>query len=164
MYSHGRKSKRCVTKFRFLVAMFREKSIGQSSLQAYLKTISRKKTISNRSGTIHVYCNQFRICISFKRLINYSPKKNFFHPLCSMSSRQSPSTYTDWPVNHGRVFLITCPVYFSIHLYTGQVTFYKVPEITAMFNWSLCSLFFGSSHLFLPLHIVECPTSYLNTN
>ena len=29
-------------------------------------------------------------------------------------------------------------VYTCIVAYTGQVTFYKVPENTAMFNWSSC--------------------------
>ena len=48
---------------------------------------------------------------------------------------------------HGRVFLVpckvTCTAYALVHfqLYTGQVTYYKVPEKTmAMINWSLCSL------------------------
>ena len=36
---------------------------------------------------------------------------------------------------------VTCPVYVTVHVYTEQVTFNKVPEITAMFNWSPCILF-----------------------
>ena len=35
---------------------------------------------------------------------------------------------------------MTCPVYATVHMNTGLVTFSKVPEKnTAMFNWSPCS-------------------------
>ena len=38
---------------------------------------------------------------------------------------------------------MTCPVYGCIVAYTVQVTFYKVPENTAMFFWSGCMLYRG---------------------
>ena len=35
---------------------------------------------------------------------------------------------TGWPVKHGRLLKVACPVYTSTEAYTRQVTFYKVPE------------------------------------
>ena len=47
-----------------------------------------------------------------------------FQPICWHS--------TGWPVKHGRFFCylgkVTCPVYTCTLAYTGQVTFFKVPE------------------------------------
>ena len=46
---------------------------------------------------------------------------------------------TGWPVKHCSVFLV--PLYsvsYTLNVYTGQVTFFKVPENTAMFNLSPC--------------------------
>ena len=51
--------------------------------------------------------------------------------------------YTGWPVKHGPVFLVpnlTFQVYATVHMYNGQVTFYKVPEKHAHVNWSPCML------------------------
>ena len=64
-------------------------------------------------------------------------------------SRPSYLTFsTGWPVIHGRVFLVPCkkwlvhwPVYGCKGAYTGQVPYYKVPENTAMFIWSGCTVY-----------------------
>ena len=46
---------------------------------------------------------------------------------------------TGWPVKHGRLFLykVTCPVYGTVHVYNGQVTFSKVPNKHLVFEHSL---------------------------
>ena len=53
--------------------------------------------------------------------------------------RHHQSTSTWWPVTHGRVIVVLCKVTCSVYACTvAQVTFYKVPEKTAMFIWPVC--------------------------
>ena len=44
--------------------------------------------------------------------------------------------------NHGHVYLVpckkTCPVYASVHVYTGNISFTRYQKHTTMFNWSPC--------------------------
>ena len=48
-----------------------------------------------------------------------------------------------WPCFSGVLEKVTCPVYTCTVAYIRQVTFYKVQENTAMFNWSLFIFLFS---------------------
>ena len=68
---------------------------------------------------------------------------------CSSGMAIPGQTTYKWPVKHGREFLVPCKKwhvqYKRTLTYTGQVTFYKVPEFnTAMYKRSPCiyGLFF----------------------
>ena len=70
-------------------------------------------------------------------------KKNNAAPYCMYIKSMYLSRikmHTGWPVKYCRVFLV--PSYATVHVFTGQVTFAKVPEKTRpclTCQWSPCS-------------------------